>query len=344
MVIPIERLSRPEKVNKYAGNDLKLNIFNNKLTLTVTGNNCKINLTENSGDVKVIGDSCELTVVKGCGSIQYIGNYGKITLGHEVPQKAVTYIGNNGDICWPTGKKLIVLQNYHKDVTKIKNSKKQIVISNATKVQCSTAFLPSDVHNIHIPKMQINELSSGKDKETSSHVLTDGIARVKKRHFRNPENIESIQHLEVICTFAKGVGIPSYPSTHRTVGAQWAHQEVKRAVLYRRLTMEQNRLIDDIESHSILSMPSDIKWTCQIDSDNLRNYVPKIGLVEDTEYRLCLKDDETADHILCTTYLFHNGEDAIPSVWQNTATTRRSGHNLTQQSHQFYSFHLLGKI
>ncbi|KAG5884749.1 hypothetical protein JTB14_029230 [Gonioctena quinquepunctata] len=98
MVVPIERVCRSEKLKKYVGNNLLLNITHNKITLAVTGNNCTIRIDENSGWIKVVGDNCDVTVLKGSANIDYVGNFGKIHLGSGVAEETVTYIGNEGEI------------------------------------------------------------------------------------------------------------------------------------------------------------------------------------------------------------------------------------------------------
>ncbi|KAG5877240.1 hypothetical protein JTB14_025359 [Gonioctena quinquepunctata] len=98
MVVPMESVSPSGKEHQYVGNQLILDVTQNKTILNVTGNNCKIKIGENIGLVKVIGCNCKVTILKGMGSIKYIGNCGKIYLGADVPEETVTYIGNGGKI------------------------------------------------------------------------------------------------------------------------------------------------------------------------------------------------------------------------------------------------------
>lgn len=158
MVVPVERISSPHKIKKFVGNDLNLNILNNKRIVIVTGNNCTIKLSENSGHIKVIGDYCDLTVLKGSGNIEYIGNYGKINLGQDISEDVVTYVGNDGYISKnksPLHKSKTKNKPTTNTGSNINSRKNQIDIRNVSKIRCETV-LPNIIQ-ISIPSIRISK-------------------------------------------------------------------------------------------------------------------------------------------------------------------------------------------
>lgn len=137
MVVPVERDQRSQKAQKFVGNDLDLNIFENQKSLLVTGNNCKVVLSENSGVVKVIGNNCDITVLRGRGNVEYIGNYGKINLGFDASDDVVRYIGQGGKISFPN--KTIDASS----PVRTKQMKQNVDICNVNKIKYATSCLPN---------------------------------------------------------------------------------------------------------------------------------------------------------------------------------------------------------
>lgn len=161
MVVPVERATSSHKVKKYVGNDLNLSILSNKKTLIVAGNNCKLELSENSGHVKVIGDYCDITILKGNGNVEYVGNYGKIRLGLDISEDAVSYIGNGGEIstdkysCAESQTEHKQSQSSVRCGSKTDPKRNHIDISNVSKIRYRTTVMPNNVH-IAVPSVRIS--------------------------------------------------------------------------------------------------------------------------------------------------------------------------------------------
>ncbi|KAJ8910517.1 hypothetical protein NQ315_012814, partial [Exocentrus adspersus] len=149
--------------------------------------------------------------------------------------------------------------------------------------------------------------------------------------------------------------------------------------------MEHNRMLEGIESHSVLGMVSDglpvrinldlpynillpgrDEWgrnkTDLLRADScwytdgsktpeelsrtnlralvglytghcrLRHHMHRIGLAEDAECRLCMEDDETAEHVLCTCPA--GGQDQVFDTRQSSTYARRSGQILAWQDYR----------
>lgn len=170
MVVPVERAASSHKIKKYVGNDLNLSILSNKKTLIVAGNNCKVELSENSGLIKVIGDYGDVTILKGNGNVEYIGNYGKISLGLDVSEEGVTYIGNGGEISSKcsrakTRNERASSKDSVQGGSKADARGNHIDISNVSRIRYRTGVLP-DAAYVAVPNVRIRGQFKAENKDT----------------------------------------------------------------------------------------------------------------------------------------------------------------------------------
>ncbi|XP_050510464.1 uncharacterized protein LOC126887146 [Diabrotica virgifera virgifera] len=156
MVVPVERkVGRVlEKPKQFVGNNLTLNIDENKSSICLTGNNCKVTLAENNGKLQVVGDNCEIVVRKGNGNIKYVGNCGKIVLGLGVSSENVNYIGNRGNVTSvnPNGSSELqdisfgVSESNHRRNTNkfVKDGTRNLTVRNANMIQVTSSAVPKN--------------------------------------------------------------------------------------------------------------------------------------------------------------------------------------------------------
>ncbi|CAG9838185.1 unnamed protein product [Diabrotica balteata] len=157
MVVKVERrvagVPEKPKSKQFVGNNLTLNIDENKSSICLTGNNCKVTLAENNGKLQVVGDNCEIVVRKGNGNIKYVGNCGKIVLGLGVSSENVNYIGNRGNVTSVNSngssepqESFGISENSSKRSTTrlIKDGTRNLTVRNANMIQITSSKVPKN--------------------------------------------------------------------------------------------------------------------------------------------------------------------------------------------------------